>query len=72
MLQEDNASYKLSYKTGLGYAENGNSIGWITGWINKDKNVYPFVLLIKGAHDADMQTLGVNILNNIFQQYDLK
>ena len=31
MLQEDNANYKLYYKTGLGYKENGNSIGWIVG-----------------------------------------
>lgn len=72
MLQEDNASYKLSYKTGLGYTENGDAIGWITGWLNKDKNVYPFVLLVKGAHDTDMQNIRMNILNNIFKQYELK
>lgn len=47
MLQEDNTTYKLSYKTGLGYDEKNNLIGWLTGWIEENRHVYFFVTLIK-------------------------
>jgi beta-lactamase class D len=33
MLQEDNTAYKLSYKTGWGFDEQNNSLGWLVGWI---------------------------------------
>ena len=67
MLQEKNANYSLSYKTGWGYKENGNSIGWIVGWIEENKHVYPFVLNIEGLHDIDMQTVRLNVLKSIFK-----
>ena len=38
MLHEDNANYKLSYKTGLGYRENDNAICWVVGWIEEIKH----------------------------------
>lgn len=69
MLQEDNANYKLSYKTGWGFRENGNSIGWIVGWEEENKHPYFFVLQIEGPHDMDMQTVRVAILKNILTQY---
>ncbi|MEO7802653.1 MAG: class D beta-lactamase [Ginsengibacter sp.] len=47
MLQEDNTQYKLSYKTGLGYDEKNNLIGWLTGWIEENRHVYFFVTFIK-------------------------
>ena len=31
MLQENNANYSLSYKTGWTYKENEKSLGWIVG-----------------------------------------
>ncbi len=52
MLQEDNANYKLSYKTGWGTSENGNKIGWIVGWIEENKHPYFFVLNIEGNADT--------------------
>ncbi|HYK45619.1 MAG TPA: penicillin-binding transpeptidase domain-containing protein [Parafilimonas sp.] len=69
MLQEDNANYRLSYKTGWGFRENGNSIGWIVGWEEENKHPYFFVLQIEGPHDMDMQTVRVAILKNILTQY---
>ena len=69
MLQEDNANYKLSYKTGWGFRENGNSIGWIVGWDEENKHPYFFVLQIEGAHDMDMQTVRLAILKNILTEY---
>lgn len=68
MLMEDNANYKLSYKTGWGFAENGESIGWIIGWIEENKHPYPFVLQIKAPHNADVAVIRMNILKGILKQ----
>ena len=69
MLQEDNANYKLSYKTGLGYRENGNAIGWVVGWIEENKHPYPFVLQVEGAHNMDIKNIRISLLKNILAQY---
>jgi len=69
MLQEDNANYKLSYKTGWGYRENGNSIGWVVGWVEENKHPYFFVLQIEGPHDVDMLNIRLAMLKNILMQY---
>src|SRR5580765_4255468 len=69
MLQEENSNYKLSYKTGWGYRENGNSIGWVVGWEEENLHPYFFVLQIEGPHDMDMQTTRLAILKNILSQY---
>ncbi|PZP47363.1 MAG: class D beta-lactamase [Pseudopedobacter saltans] len=53
MLRESNTAYNLSYKTGLGYAPNGNAIGWVLGWIEENKHPYFFVLNIEGDHNMD-------------------
>ena len=67
MLVEKNSNYALSYKTGWGYKENGNSIGWIAGWIEENKHPYPFVLNVEGPHDMDMRTIRLNILKEILK-----
>lgn len=46
MLQEDNTAYKLSYKTGWGFDEKNNAVGWVAGWIEENRHVYFFVTLI--------------------------
>ncbi len=68
MLQEDNANYKLSYKTGWGHSENGNAIGWVVGWIEENKHPYFFALNIEGAPDIDMPPVRMNILKGILKQ----
>ncbi len=68
MLQESNANYKLSYKTGWGFKENGNALGWITGWIEENQHPYFFVLNVEGPHDTDMLTVRMNILKGILKQ----
>jgi beta-lactamase class D len=70
MLQEDNTLYKLSYKTGWGFDESQNAIGWITGWIEENRHVYFFVLLVKSPDkDIDMRTVRLNILKGILGHY---
>ncbi|MBC7904614.1 MAG: class D beta-lactamase [Gemmatimonadaceae bacterium] len=47
MLWEDDANYRLSYKTGMGTLPNGHSLGWIVGWIEENRHPYMFVLHIE-------------------------
>lgn len=68
MLQENNANYKLSYKTGWGFTENGNSLGWAVGWIEENQHPYFFVLNIEGQHNVDIATARKNILTAILKQ----
>ncbi len=68
MLRESNANYKLSYKTGLGFRENGNEIGWIVGWIEENNHPYFFVLNVEGDHNAKLMTARLEILKSILKQ----
>jgi beta-lactamase class D len=69
MLFEDNANYKLSYKTGLGHTENGNALAWIVGWIEENKHPYFFVLNFETAgHNDDILTIRMKMLKGILKQ----
>ena len=69
MLQEDNTAYKLSYKTGWGFDEQKNNIGWQTGWIEENNHVYFFVTFIKaGKAEMDMRSVSKNITTGILKQ----
>ena len=69
MLFEDKPNYRLGYKTGWGFKENGNAIGWITGWIEENNHPYFFVLNIESADkDFDMFTVRMKMLKDILKQ----
>ncbi len=70
MLQEDNTLYKLSYKTGWGWDEQDNAIGWVVGYIEENKHVYFFVTLVKSDNkDIDMQEVRMGITRDILKHY---
>ncbi len=70
MKQEENTLYRLSYKSGWGFDEKNNSIGWLTGWIEENKHPYFFTLLVKSADaNIDIKSVRLNILNGILKQY---
>jgi beta-lactamase class D len=68
MLQEKNANYTLSYKTGWGFRENGNALGWIVGWVVENQHPHFFVLNVEGAPNVDMATLRLKILKDILNK----
>ncbi|MER3464904.1 MAG: class D beta-lactamase [Chitinophagaceae bacterium] len=69
MLFEDKPQYKLSYKTGWGFKENGHSLAWCVGWIEENKHPYFFVLNLETADSkADIPAIRMNILKGILQQ----
>ncbi len=70
MLQENNTAYQLSYKTGWGFGEDGNAIGWLVGWIEENKHVYFFVTFVKApSADTDLSAVRLNITKAILKQY---
>lgn len=68
MVVEKNSNYTLAYKTGLGFRENGNAVGWMVGWIEENQHPQFFALNIEGAHDIKMQEIRLNVLNGILKQ----
>ncbi|MFN3664667.1 MAG: penicillin-binding transpeptidase domain-containing protein [Sediminibacterium sp.] len=68
MIRETNANYQLAYKTGLGFRENGNLLGWVVGWIEENKHPYFFVLNIESPDkDFDMTTVRMKMLKDILK-----
>ena len=67
MLQESNANYKLSYKTGWGFTENGNALGWIAGWIEENNHPCFFVLNVEGKPGI-APSLRLDLLKAILKQ----
>jgi beta-lactamase class D len=71
MLFEDNSLYKLSYKTGWGFDENGTNIGWVAGWIEENRHPYFFVLLLQNDDkNYDIRTKRMDLLKAILKHYD--
>ena len=71
MLFEENTNYRLGYKTGWGFKENGNAIGWVVGWIEENKHPYFFVLNIESPDkDFDMWTVRMKMLKDILKHLD--
>lgn len=70
MLQDDNTLYKLSYKTGWGFDEKNNNIGWVAGWIEENRHVYFFVTLVKSPDPAlDMINVRMDITKDILKHF---
>lgn len=69
MLFENNANYRLGYKTGWGFRENGNALGWVVGWVEENSHPYFFVLNIESPDkNFDMWTVRMKMLKDILKQ----
>lgn len=69
MLFENNANYRLGYKTGWGFTESGHALGWVAGWIEENNHPYFFVLNIESPDkNFDMIPARMKILKDILKQ----
>ncbi|HEU4472988.1 MAG TPA: penicillin-binding transpeptidase domain-containing protein [Flavisolibacter sp.] len=71
MLFEDKPEYRLSYKTGWGFADSTRKkhIGWVVGWIEENKHPYFFVLNLESTEPGfDMAGARMKILKGILSQ----
>ncbi|HEX7844479.1 MAG TPA: penicillin-binding transpeptidase domain-containing protein [Chitinophagaceae bacterium] len=68
MLFENNTNYRLGYKTGWGFTEQGHSIGWIVGWVEENNHPYFFVLNIESPdRNFDMWKVRMKMLKDILK-----
>ena len=68
MLRENTTLYKLSYKTGYGYDEMHQSVGWVVGWIEENRHVYFFVTLVKTPDkNIDVVSVRMKITKDILE-----
>lgn len=66
MSQESNTKYRLGYKTGWGYTEKGNPLGWVVGWIEENNHPYFFVLNVESTdRNIDLSAVRMNMLTGI-------
>lgn len=68
MVMEKNSNYTLAYKTGWGFREDGNALGWIIGWVEENKHPFFFALNLEGTHNVDLKDIRINILKDILNQ----
>jgi beta-lactamase class D len=66
MIQENNTTYQLAYKTGWGETDKGNELGWAVGWVEENRHVYFFALNFDSPdHNINMVDVRKKILTNI-------
>ena len=58
-----------SYKTGWGFDEKGNNIGWVVGWVEENNHPFFFVLNIQSPDkDFDMVNVRIKMLKDILKE----
>ena len=68
MLFENNANYRLGYKTGWAHTENGHSLGWVVGWIEENGHPYFFVLNVESPDpNFDMKPVRIKMLKDMLK-----
>jgi beta-lactamase class D len=69
MLFENNANYRLSYKTGLGRMENNNRLAWVIGWVEENNHPYFFILNVESSDpQADIVSIRMKMLKGILEE----
>jgi len=69
MLFENETTYRLGYKTGWGFRENGHALGWLVGWIEENNHPYFFVLNIESPDpNFDMIPVRIKMVKDILKE----
>jgi beta-lactamase class D len=69
MLFESTPQYRLAYKTGWGFKENGRDLAWCVGWVEENNHPYFFVLNFETLKPGiDVRTVRINMLKGILKQ----
>ena len=65
LLTEQNSNYKVVYKTAL-VRQDGQTMGWVMGWVEENKHPYFFVLHIDAAKPgSDVTAIGLQLVKRI-------
>ena len=71
MLMENNANYRLAYKTGWAFwnEQTKKHQGWVVGWIEENRHPYFFVLNLESTDpNFDMVTIRMKMLKDILKE----
>lgn len=71
MVRENNTLYQLAYKTGMGETPEGKPMGWMVGWIEENRHVYPFVLNLEvdPSRAGSLPDIREKLLKDILASY---
>jgi len=64
LIVENNTSYQLAYQTSS-TVRGQQRVGWVIGWIEENRHVYPFVTYFEGAVDMDVKTKTESLTRDI-------
>jgi beta-lactamase class D len=64
LIVENNAQYQLAYQLGVA-KNNGKQIGWVVGWMEENRHVYPFVINFDAAAGVNTNEVGVKLAKEI-------
>ena len=68
MLLQQTADYKLSGKTGAAPKENGGTLAWFVGYLERDGNVYFFALNMDGANYEAIRDQRINLTKRVLTE----
>lgn len=68
LVLEETDTYKLSAKTGTGFLENENILGWLVGYLEKSDDVYFFALNLEGKQEEASRKKRLEMTKQIFTQ----
>ncbi|HKO96510.1 MAG TPA: penicillin-binding transpeptidase domain-containing protein [Pyrinomonadaceae bacterium] len=68
LLLEETAAYKLSGKTGAAPLENGGTLAWFVGYLEREGNVYFFALNMDGANYEAIRDERINLTKRILTE----
>lgn len=64
LIVENNTSYQLAHQTSS-MVRGQQRIGWVIGWIEENRHVYPFVIHFQGAIDMDVKAKTESLTRDI-------
>jgi beta-lactamase class D len=68
ILLEQTATYRLSGKTGAAPRENGGTLAWFVGYLEREGNVYFFALNMDGASYEAIRDERINLTKRILAE----
>jgi beta-lactamase class D len=64
LVVENNAQFQTAYQQGSVLVK-GKKLGWVLGWIEENRHVYPFVINFDAGAEADTNAIGKQLANDI-------
>lgn len=64
LIVQNNAQFQTAYQLGL-VALKGKQLGWVVGWVEENRHVYPFVINFDAGSGDDTNAIGKKLMDDI-------